>query len=302
MNNNNIYVRNKTSIKTILLTRLLFIFPLIIYGCYKNGVYLYIHDYGNIFDLFRPIILILIGALIGGFVNIFYEKIIKRNKDNIIDVLFSSFHIEYGILLACISSVNTNILIFSLITLGMLFISKFFKNRINIIALTFILIYLLSIVKGNYIFANTYELSKNFQLNLFDYLIGRGPGGLAATHIILIGLAIAGLYLTNNNKNEITINASLSYGIPVIIYSLITKQSILESLFLNNYIFIFSFIATDTVTSCYTNKGKQVFGILIGLFTFAFRFLNPILAPFISVALISLLNNLIDRKVNRMKN
>ena len=60
---------------------------------------------------------------------------------------------------------------------------------------------------------------------------------------------------------------------------------------------IFTFVATDSVTSCYSNNGKKLFGILIGVLTFGFYFLNPILAPFISISVVSLLNNLIDRKV-----
>ena len=52
---NNVYVRGNTSIKSISLTRLFLLLPLIIYGCYKNGVYLYTSNYINLFDMFRPI-------------------------------------------------------------------------------------------------------------------------------------------------------------------------------------------------------------------------------------------------------
>lgn len=299
--NNNVYIRNKTSIKSIMLTRMLFLLPLIIYGCYKNGIYLYIHKYVNLFNMFRPLIFIVTGAFIGLLVNLIYEKIIRKSKDRLIDIIFSSFHVEYGIVLACVCSINTNLFVFAIVTFFFFLISKFFKNRINIVALCFIIIYLLCTIKGNYIFANEYELSKTFRLNLFDYLIGRGPGGIAATHLILLGIALAGLHITSNNKTIISINAIIVYAVLATCFSIFTNHSILESLFFNNYFFIFSYIATDMVTSCYTNKGIMLFGILVGLLTFAFTFLNPIIAPFISILIVSLLNNLIDRKINKME-
>ena len=294
---NNVYVRGNTSIKSISLTRLFLLLPLIIYGCYKNGVYLYTSNYINLFDMFRPIILILTGALIGASVNLIYEYIIRRRKESLISAIFSSFHVEYGIILACISSINTNLFIFVICTFFIFLISKFLNNRINIIAITFIAIYLISTLKEEYIFANIYELSKTFSLNFLDYLTGRAHGGIAGTHIILLFVALTGLHISNTNKSEITMYTCISYAIPAIIYGIIRNINVLDLLFLNNYMFIFTFVATDSVTSCYSNNGKKLFGILIGVLTFGFYFLNPILAPFISISVVSLLNNLIDRKV-----
>lgn len=299
--NNNIYVRNKTSIKTISLTRIAFLLPLIIYGVYKNGIYLYQHGFVSLLGMFKPIILILTGAFIGAIVNIAYEKIIKKNQGRIDEIIFSSFHVEYGIILACISSINTNIIVFTLATLVIFILSKFMNNRINTIAVTFLVIYAISIISGGYIFENSYELSKKFSLNMFDYLIGRGTGGIASTHILLLIVAIVGMYLTNNNKTEITIYSIISFIIPSFIYGLIASKDILSLIFLNNYIFIFSYVATDSVTSCYTANGKFIYGILIGLSTFGLSLLNPIIAPFISIAIFSILNNLIDRKGNLLK-
>lgn len=298
---NNVYVRGNTSIKTISLTRIFLLIPLIIYGVYKNGVFLYINKYVDLYTMFRPLILILIGGLIGATVNIIYEKIIKRRKDDLITTIFSSFHVEYGIILACVSSVSTNAFAFLICTFFILMISKFLNNRVNIMCICFIAIYLIMTIKGEYIYANSYELSKNFSLNLMDYLSGRAPGGIAATHIILLIVSLCGLHISNTNKSEITLYSCISYSIPAIIYAIINKTSVLNMLFLNNYMFIFTFIATDSVTSSYTTNGKKVFGILVGILTFLFYLVNPILSPFISIAIVSLLNNLIDRKVGMFK-
>lgn len=299
--NNNIYVRNKTSIKTISLTRIIFLLPLIVYGVYKNGIYLYNHKFISLFAMFKPVILILIGAFIGLIVNLIYEKAVKHNNSPLDEILFSSFHIEYGIILACIASINTNIIVFSIVTFIVLFVSKFLNNRINTIAITFLAIYAISFITGGYAFENAYELSKTFSLNFLDYLIGRGAGGIASTHILLLLVALVGMHLTNNNKTDITIYSILGYVIPTIIYGFITSKNILSLIFLNNYIFIFAYIATDSVTSCYTANGKFIYGILIGLTTFLLSFINPVIAPFISIAIYSILNNLIDRKGNILK-
>ncbi len=292
---NNVYIRNKKSIKTISLMRILCLVPLIIYGFYRTGIYLYTHKFCSLLMMFKPLLLILTGALIGGIVNIIYELLIKHKKDSLSEILFSSFHIEYGIVLGCISSINTNLAIFAGCLFVLFFISKFFNNHINIMAVCFIAIYLISLTIGPYIFESSYELSKTFSLNLFDYLIGRAPGGIASNHIILLFISVVALAITNNNKTEITIASIFTYSLIAIIYAIITKGSILNMLFLNNYLFIYSYIATDSVTSSYTNYGKIAFGILIGLITFGFWFLNPVLAPFIAIIIVSILNNLIDR-------
>ncbi len=65
---------------------------------------------------------------------------------------------------------------------------------------TLIIIYLLSKIVGNPSFLNSYEMSKIFSYEFMDYLIGRYPGGVASTHVILILLGLFGLYITNNIK------------------------------------------------------------------------------------------------------
>lgn len=300
--NNNVYVRSNKSIRTISVTRILFLIPLIIFGCYKNGLYLYLKEYVTFFEMFRPLIFILGGAFLGALTNIIYEKVIKKSDENMIDILFSSFHIEYGILIGCISSINTNLAIYFGVVGVLLFISKFLRNRINTIAFIFISIYALSNVFTEYTFLNTYESSKAFSLTFMDYMVGRGVGGIASTHIILLLLALFGLFITNNNKTSIALSSILTFCILAIIYSLITNNSFVNFFFQNNYLFIFSYIATDSVSSSYTIKGMWVYGILLGVLTFALYFLNPIIAPFVALLLVSLFNNLIDRGAKLLPN
>ena len=61
------------------------------------------------------------------------------------------------------------------------------------------------------------------------------------------------------------------------------------------YIFIFTYVATDYVTSSYTILGMRLFGILVGVLSFIFYFVNPVIAPIIAILIVSLLNNVCDR-------
>jgi Na+-translocating ferredoxin:NAD+ oxidoreductase RnfD subunit len=67
----------------------------------------------------------------------------------------------------------------------------------------------------------------------------------------------------------------------------------------NSYMFACVYIMTDYVTSSYTKNGEIIFGVLCGLLTFGFYFINPIIAPYIAITIVSLFNNLIDRLCNK---
>ena len=301
MRNNNVYVRSNKSIKSISLVRILLLLPLIVYGVYKHGIYLYINKYVGIFGLLKPIIIILIGGFIGMIVNIIYEYLIKKHKDKFLDVIFSSFHIEYGMILGCISSINVNLIVFSVVAFVLLFISKFIKNRINIIALMFIAIYVISYYFfDGYSYLNAYDTSKMFSLDFMDYIIGKGSGGIATTNIILVILAIIGMTVSTNTKTNITISSITTLMIVFGVYAIISETSYGELLLNNSYIFVLTYVSTDYLTSSYTPNGMITFGILLGLSTFGFYFVNPILAPYIATIIISLFNNLIDRIVARL--
>lgn len=294
--NNNVYVRSNKSIKTISLVRIAFLLPLIIYGFYKNGIYLYRHHYASILGMFKPLIFIFGGALVGALINIIYEKLIKHNKDDLIECVFSSFHMEYGMILGCITSINTNLIIYFSVLAIIFFLSKFIKNRINIVSLCFLIIYLIIATTKDYTFLNNYELTKVFELDFVDYLIGRGFGGIATTHILLLFIALIGMYLTNNSKSRISISAILTYTMLAAIYALIFKNDFGYILFNNNILFLFTYVATDYGTSSYTNNGMFIYGIVLGILTFAFSFINQFVGPIIAILLVSLFNIFIDRK------
>lgn len=299
---NKVYVKENRSIFTISRNRILLLIPMILYGLYKNGLFLYRKGYVDLFSLFKPLMMLGIGILIGCLVNIIYEYLFKRSKDKFINVLFSSFHIEYGIITSSILAINTNIVIYSIVTFIVFITSKILNNRVNTVALTFITIYIVSILTNNpFTFINSYENDKTLSLTFFDYLIGRGVGGMLSTNTLLMLLSCILLYLTDNFKINITISSLLTYIILVIIGSFIFKYNIVNILFLPNILYALSFIATDLVTSPYTDKGQVIYGILISIITYILNFYIPTISVFVTIVIISLFNSIIDRIVNRKK-
>ena len=296
---NNVYIRSKKNIFNISIVRIILLIPMILYGIYKNGIFLYINKYTNLYGLFRPFIFILGGAFIGAIINIIYEYIFnKKNNDKpkIKEVLFSSFHIEYGIILGCLTSINTNMLVFFLSLFIIFFLSKFLKNMVNIMCVCFIVIYAFqSLVLNGFNYMNTYETNKLFEYNILDYIIGKNVGGIASTNILISILILILLSVTNNTKTSISVLSLVTSFVLFSVYCMISNINIGNIYFQYGYVFMFIYVATDYVTSSYTVLGMRLFGIIVGILTFAFYFVNPILAPVFAILITSFLNNLIDR-------
>lgn len=295
---NNVYVRSNRSIMTISIARLAMILPLIIYGIYKNGVYLYRNHLVNTFGMLKPLIIILGGVIVAGLINFLYEYFIKKQqKGNVLDLLFSSFHIEYAVLLGCVMSINVNLYLYFAVLACVTVASKFVGDKINTICLAFIIIYGISVALGDFVFANAYEISKTFSYELIDYLIGRNPGGMASTHIILLIVGLIGLSITNNNKTTISLTAIVTYLLITFVYAFFVHGNFLDIVTCNNFLFIAAFVATDSVTSCYTNRAMVISGFIIALLSFGVYFINPILAPIIAVLVTSVFTHILDEKI-----
>lgn len=291
--------KSNNSIKRITLTYIISLLPLILFGFYKNGISLYIKKYVNILEMFKPLVIILLGFLIGAIVNVIYEKKINKNKDNIKDIIFSSLHPIYGILIGCISSINTNIILFSLVTFIILLISKFTKNtKINYITLTSLIIFFIMNIFGKFSFLNAYEVSNNFNMNAIDYLFGKGNGGIVTTNILLLIISYIILYNSNIYKRNIPIYSFISFLLLTIIYCFIKNDigNIMNMLFTNGILFSFVYIASEPNSSSYTRLGSTIYGIIVGVLSFIFYLINPALSSLGGIFIASIFNSLIDLK------
>ena len=292
-------IKNNNSIEKMSYIYLLSLLPLILFGFYKNGISLYIKDYVNILGMLKPLLLILCGFIIGILVNIIYEKVIKKSQNNIREIIFSSFHPIYGILISCIISINANIFLFSIITFVVLFISKFISiNKVNYIALSGLIIFFIMNIMGEFSFLNIYESTNNFNMNAVDYLFGRGSGGVFTTNVILLTISFIVLYNSKIYKKTIPIFSISTFILLTIIYCITTNNiiNIMNMLFTNGILFSFIFIATEPISSSYTKKGMAIYGIIVGILTFLLYLIQPALSSLGAILIASIFNSLIDLK------
>lgn len=295
----NVYVRDNNSIFKISLKYFIALIPLIIYGIYKNGILIYQKGLISFIEIFKPLLFLTTGLIIGALVNIIYEKIIKKSQDNLKEILFSSFHILYGLLIACLISINTNYILFILITFILLFLSKFLKVKtFNIVALTSLIIILLTYLISDFTYLNIYEKSTILNLNATDYLIGRGSGGLATTFIGGLFLSLIILWNEESYKKEIILYSIISFAILIFVYAIYKSSiaNIFELLFTNGILFSFIFVAPDSLSSSYTKTGKVVYGISVGIITFGLYLINPALAVLGAILISSILSFIYDAK------
>ena len=130
-------------------------------------------------------------------------------------------------------------------------------------------------------------------------LIGFGQGGLCATSLILILISNVYLQVTSSIKTNIFIYSFASFFLLVLVADLIGVEGLFT--YIASIPFIFLYVATESMSSCYTLKGTAIYGLVIGIGTFILYFINPILAPFIAVLVASFFHVLIDKLTNRQR-
>lgn len=298
MNN---FIKSKLTIKRINRTLLISLIPLILAGFYKNGIKLYYLNYINIITMLKPLLLSLIGYLLGIIVNIIYDKI-KKKQTPLKNLIQDSFYPYYGLLIASLISINTPYYIFIPVTFIFLLINKIINNKnINIVALTVLIIILLMNITNKFTYLNIYEQTNNLHLDPLDYFLGMGNGGINTTNILLLLLSVIIIFKEEFYKKEIPIVGTTIYLILTIIYG-IYKQDILlilDSIFSNNILFSFIYVATIFEYSPITKKGTTIYSILLGLITFILYLVYPSLASLGGILLSSICIKYINKIIER---
>ncbi len=296
---NNIYLRSKESLKSIMFKIIFAIIPLLLAGFYKNGIKLYTGHFVDFIGMFKPLVLDVFGFLIGISINVIYESLVKKNR-SIKDAMFSSFYPLYGLLIASVISINTKVWLFVVVTFICLLISKFInKNSINVIALTALIIIFITKLIYGFTFLNFYEQVNTLHLNTVDYLIGRGSGGINTSHVLILGFSLLLLCNINAYKKEIPIYSIIVYSACMIIYSIFTNKLgvVLDNIFSNGILFSLVFIAPDFISSSYTAKGKIIYSIIVGISSFGLFLVYPPLSALGGILIASITHSIIDKIV-----
>lgn len=113
--------------------------------------------------------------------------------------------------------------------------------------------------------------------HLFDAVVGLIPGSIGETSVIAIGLGAILLLWTGIASWKTMFSVFLGGGVLAALFSALhmTDISWYEHLALGGFCFGAVFMATDPVTSARTEKGKFIYGFIIGVIAVMVRVMNP---------------------------
>lgn len=113
-----------------------------------------------------------------------------------------------------------------------------------------------------------------------DMFFGIVPGSTCETSVVAILLGAAVLLVTGVASWRIMLSVVVGGGLMGLLFNAIGANEYMQLPFYYHYLmggFMFGcvFMATDPVTAAQTNKGKWIYGFLIGAFAVMLRVLNP---------------------------
>jgi electron transport complex protein RnfD len=285
---------------------LLALIPVIAFSIFKNGIMPYMLGYGTVFDMLRPLLMILLSIFVCFVTEYGWARIIlKEKKKSLQFYLKNSYFIYPGLFLALVLPINTPLVLVMLGAFVATFIGKiifggFGNNVFNpaLVGALFVTSSYYNLIAQNGGYMNLMEVDTvsaatpltNLGLNNFiasydvlikpfgdiwNFISGGIPGSLGETSAILI--IIGFLYLIY--KKVITWHIPVLYvgTVFVLTYIIGTYFGLdvwypLFHIFSGGLLFGAVFMATDPVTSP-TNPSSQVlYGISLGILTVIFRF------------------------------
>lgn len=297
---------NKINTQNIMINFLISLIPLILFAWYKNGISLFIKENTLVFNMFYPLIFILIGGCTSFFIEALYYLIILKEEDCFKRSL-NNYSIIPGLLLSMLLPITTPIWvlvigvafavvigkmlfggfgynIFNPALIGYIFILSNFYNiivsnnhleNIDIISSATPLSNLNSLISGNV--ALDEVINKNG--GLLNMFIGNTSGAIGETSALLCIIA----FLFLSYKKAINPLMTIIYLLTCFIYSFILGMFInIDELFkfalfniLNGGIMFASvFMITEPVTSPRNINAKYIYTFFIAILSITLRFLS----------------------------
>ena len=120
----------------------------------------------------------------------------------------------------------------------------------------------------------------NLQWNFNDALIGYIPGSVGETSFIAIILGALILIFSGVGSWRIILSTFLGGYLTALLFNLWGVNFLMSTpahihLLIGGFAFGAVFMSTDPVTGSQTNKGKIIYGLLIGFFAIVIRVFNP---------------------------
>ncbi len=112
---------------------------------------------------------------------------------------------------------------------------------------------------------------------LCDAITGLIPGSIGETSVIAIAIGAVILLWTGIASWKIIVSVFVGGALTAALFNSIGMSSLTwyEHLVYGGFCFGAVFMATDPVTSCRTEKGKYIYGLLIGVVAIVVRVMNP---------------------------
>lgn len=282
---NNVYLHSNEKTNSLVKLLIFMLIPFAIFGFYKNGIYLYQKELISTFEMFKPVLFIVVSII----VSLIYS-VIKKEK-------FISYVLLYNLIISLIAMPNTSIIVY-LITLVVCNVIMLFI-KYPIIPSYMLITVIISIVFKNFTFLNAFESAVEHKYSLIDYLLGYGYGGLSNTFLIFSIISLIILCAKFSFKKHIPLTAFTVFYSLLMITSFI-KGNIDINLFLNNnFIFGVIFIAPLTLYSPYTKGGCFLYGIMLGLLSYISTFFDLNVGVYVSLLLLELTYKIFDGKIHK---
>ncbi len=266
--------------------------PLIIYGCYKNGLLPLLNNDISIFEFVRPLLFPIIGFGVG----LLVDYVIWWNSKE--ETIFNNTP-YYGVLITMTLPIHANIFVVAiLLFFSFLLLNKIKKSKWkpSLLFTTRMIFFLIFSLIAHVSFKNATEQTNMVLYSLLDVFFGRNIGGIHSTSIFWMLFAFFILWFDFYYKKEIPLILIITFICFSFLFEFIFPTGNFLKAILNPSVwFAAIFYATDSTSSPYTESGKIIYAVSIGILCFFItRWFSEQEGIYISIFIISLLVNFID--------
>lgn len=278
------YLTRKTSNKFYEGLLLLILLPIIGFSLYKYGYLDYSKGLVSLFASFKVLWLLLINIIIT-FIssNLLKDNYPYKYYETIVLTLLLPIRIPYIIDII-------GVLVYNLIR------KYLYTYHLNNIAISKLLITvcLMILNKNNYLSFYQEQVSSLYTTS--DLIWGASIGSIGSNNLVILILCYLLLCNVIIYKKDIPWYAILGYTMTLGIYGLINNNLIyLMKLTLNSTIlFSIIFVSSINISSPVGRKLRRIYGLLVGILSFAFLTINPYDAGLIGIIMANLIINLIE--------
>lgn len=278
------YLTRKTSNKFYEGLLLLILLPIIGFSLYKYGYLDYSKGLVSLLASFKVLWLLLINIIIT-FIssNLLKDNYPYKYYETIVLTLLLPIRIPYIIDII-------GVLVYNLIR------KYLYTYHLNNIAISKLLITvcLMILNKNNYLSFYQEQVSSLYMTS--DLIWGASIGSIGSNNLVILILCYLLLCNVIIYKKDIPWYAILGYTMTLGIYGLINNNLIyLMKLTLNSTIlFSIIFVSSINTSSPVGRKLRRIYGLLVGILSFAFLTINPYDAGLIGIIMANLIINLIE--------